>query len=269
MATYKDLSMELKVWIWEHVAAELLSGAHRFRLTQHPKRPGRLVLTPGNDEKQDSSTWRERIRLAKIDGASLYAFTKLLAKMEQGNEVKVVYHDTQRSRRINVAENGVAARVYRGTDLMTFRWNFGTTAGAAYALNTPANRSLFDGITQFGIEIDLIQKGWMHTTKYKPFVCLDCIQVPGHAGVGSVCYAGVLRFLELFKDLKIVYIVFTIKAVDCSSPEIEELKAMNTQPRRQVTDPKKARICQAALDAFQAIRSTFQPLSTNPAPGDR
>ncbi|KAI1757522.1 hypothetical protein F4782DRAFT_546652 [Xylaria castorea] len=246
---YPRLPNELKVMIWEYAFAEWSSGAHRFRLLITPQSSTKLTMRPDNDQKDDASAWRERLAFAKIDACSEYVFGRLQYEAKERNQLKLLYKDTSHNRRRRVEENGVAANIHADTDLVTFRFNYGATQASLALLNHVENREVFAGITQVGIEVEFLQRGWNSTPKYKPFrfQCTHCqlFHPPEHGP------KGVVNFLSWFKDLKVVYIIFTLRCRGQHDLRDSLLDRTSALPRFRADG---RRVNQSALNRFQALQ---------------
>ncbi|KAI0458265.1 hypothetical protein F5B21DRAFT_500527 [Xylaria acuta] len=249
---YPRLPPELKIMIWEYVFEEWSSGAHRFRLTIAPEYPTKLVMRPDKDQKDDASAWRERLALAKTDGWSEDVFNTLQRKAKERNQLKLLHKDTSYSRRRRVEENGVAANIYPETDLVTFRFNYGATQASLAILRSVENQEVFAGITQVGIEVDFLQKGYKSTKKYKPFWFM--CNHGAHNSPGT-CLDGVVKFLRWFKDLKVVYLIFTLRAGD-GHIIVDLLPNCTTVLPRLRADRRRTN--QATLDAFRGLQDIAQ-----------
>ncbi|KAI0554869.1 hypothetical protein F4679DRAFT_240292 [Xylaria curta] len=249
---YPRLPNELKVMVWEYAFVEWSSGAHRFRLLINPQSPTKLVMRPDNDQKDDASAWRERLTLAKIDSCSEYVFSKLQREAKQRNQLKLLYKDTSYRRRRRVEENGVAANICADTDLVTFRFNYGTTQASLALLSHVENREIFAGITQVGIELDFFWNGYMKTPKYKPFG-FQCAHLGFH--LPGTCPVGAVNFLRWFKDLKTIYIIFILK---CEGKD----ELSNFLSGRTTVFPclcaSRHKVNQSTLDTFQALQDIAQ-----------
>ncbi|KAI0487162.1 hypothetical protein F4859DRAFT_510945 [Xylaria cf. heliscus] len=174
----------------------------------------KLDMRPDDDQGQDASAWRERLALSKMDECSNHVFKMYQHKAEERGQLKLLYKDTARKRRVRVAENGVAATIIADTDLVTFRFNYGITQTSMIMLERGLqNKNIFAGISKVGIEIELLRDGYKHTPRFKPF-WFPCHH--GNAHPPGACWNGVVKFLRWFENLEVVYIIIQITWRDIS-----------------------------------------------------
>ncbi|RYC65902.1 hypothetical protein CHU98_g347 [Xylaria longipes] len=248
---YPRLPNELKAMVWEYAFAEWSSGAHRFQLVICRESRTKLVMRPDKVQKDDASAWRERLALAKTDYCSADVFRRIQCKAEGRNQLKLLCKDRSYIRRRWV-EDGFAAKIHLETDLVTFRFNYGLSDASLALLSPVDNKDLFTGITQVGIEVDLIKTGYFkRNQKTRPFRCL--CRHPAHHYYH--CHIEVAKFLQYFKDLKVVYIIFTLTSA--------HKKRISTFLSSHATVPSRLRahghrVNQLNLDAFQALQDIAQ-----------
>ncbi|KAI1292965.1 hypothetical protein F5Y03DRAFT_400201 [Xylaria venustula] len=229
---YQKLPAELKLMIWAFHFKHWQSGAHRFRLTLHDTRQNRLALKPDLDQWTDVSAWRERNATARVDKYSFDAFHMELEKLPSVLSFCQLPPPGKRSKK----NYGTRALVNDATDLVTFRFNYGTTRGGLNYLNLAANRGVFAGITRIGIEYSFFLQGWVRNSVYMPFQCICQVRTPNY------CPKCIVRFLRFFKDLKTFYLVFPIKesllkkepAILCQSKP-KTSRALERKGKRQLS----------------------------------
>ncbi|KAI3318944.1 hypothetical protein HD806DRAFT_548791 [Xylariaceae sp. AK1471] len=200
---YPRLPAEIKLMIWECAWEDLYPGAHSFRLTVNSKYPTKLILGPDKFQKDDASAWRERRNLAWIDRYSFHIQLKF-----ERNAV-TVYKNTTNNHTVKVEENGAVAMVHAKDDLVTFRFNYGTSLASLTLLTVDANVGTFAGITQIAIERDLLILGCKGPRKYLPFRC-PCDRDIFRRHGEQACKRGIINFLQFFKDLKVLYLIYPL-----------------------------------------------------------
>ncbi|KAI0437851.1 hypothetical protein F4803DRAFT_555630 [Xylaria telfairii] len=250
---YPRLPNELKCKIWEQVFEEWSSGAHRFQLLNDPKSDTKLVMRPSNDQKDDVSAWRERLALSKIDACSCYVFHSRQRDASKRKRLRILYKDTAYSRRIRVEENGVVAMIDTETDLVTFKFSYGTTqASLALLYSTIENKDIFAGITQVGIEMELLTKGHSkQDKKHRPF------GFPCYCRFFRIlgdCHCGAVDFLRWFDDLKVVYIIFTLK----TNTGHEIIESFNRRAELSDLHEGKPKTKQPIPEAFRILQDTAE-----------
>ncbi|KAI1130625.1 hypothetical protein F5Y10DRAFT_235230 [Nemania abortiva] len=194
---YQNLSTEIKLMIWDIIHANRwASGAHRFRLTLNPEDPTRLFVQPDKPQKHDASAWRERYALARIDKYSFDSWLRL------ERHTTLFCTETQRGRRARAERNEISARVGKG-DLTTFLYNYGATQASLALLSPSANREVFAGITQIGVETGYMFRRSSRNSKYSPFSC-GC---DDDRHYWRPCLIGFIQFIRFFKDLQAFYLI--------------------------------------------------------------
>ncbi|RWA04630.1 hypothetical protein EKO27_g10473, partial [Xylaria grammica] len=160
---YPRLPAELKLEIWVEVFKHWSSGVHCFTLTIDPDDRTRLTIQPSGYREDDSSAWRERYALARIDK---YSFDGLL-RFER--RATTLYHDTLHRHTVRVEENGLSAVVDGKTDLITFRYQYGATRASLSFLDFSAHWDIFENITRIGVDYHYYVYGPKKRCKQKPF----------------------------------------------------------------------------------------------------
>ncbi|KAI0965859.1 hypothetical protein F4678DRAFT_467155 [Xylaria arbuscula] len=243
--SYPKLPAELKLMIWACHFKKWESGAHRFRLTIDPIQRDRLALTPDKDQKDDASAWRERNATARVDK---YSFDAFRMKLERLPSVHSLYQFPPAKRR-GLKNYGRDALVNSETDLVTFRFNYGTTRGGLNYLNLGANRDVFAGITRVGVEHEYFWRGWARDRTYKPLQCI-CQNPPS-----DHCPRCMIRFLRYFKDLETLYLICPIKPSTFSEIAAIIYQAIPKTSRRLVKKGKR----EVSLDIFRYLEEKQNP----------
>ncbi|KAI3339584.1 hypothetical protein F4824DRAFT_455886 [Ustulina deusta] len=242
---YPQLPAEVKLRIWKYVFEFWSLGAHRFRLRVDPANPARLILQPTGDQKEDASAWRERHAFARVDEHSFDHFRKLRS------HAATLYRDTKKRRRVKVEENGICALVDLETDLILFRFNYGTSQSSLSLLSVRETSGVFTGITRIAVETEFMFRGFKGTQKFLPFTCI-CLDLDTQPK--SYCVVQMVRFLRFFKNLKEFYIVYPITKTSIHEPMLREA-VPDKLPELTCTKPG---VSQAALNVFRYLQEIAQ-----------
>ncbi|KAI0418896.1 hypothetical protein F5X98DRAFT_95919 [Xylaria grammica] len=242
---YPLLPAEMKLEIWVEVFKHWSSGVHCFTLTIDPDDRTRLTIQPSGYREDDSSAWRERYALARIDK---YSFDGLL-RFER--RATTLYHDTLRRHTVRVEENGLSAVVDGKTDLITFRYQYGATRASLSFLDFSAHWDIFANITRIGVDYGYFIFGPRKHCKQKPFACM-CPNI-NHSEVN--CKRSWIRFIQAFKNLEVFYLIVPLIRRQIR-PDLDPVKSLPLElPRLR---PSGHGVTQDGLDVFRRLQEIAQ-----------
>ncbi|KAJ2991149.1 hypothetical protein NUW58_g2629 [Xylaria curta] len=247
---YPRLPVELKLMVWVYVFEALPPGAHRFRLLPDPNNEHKLIVRPDKDQKEDASAWRQRRALARTDK---YALDGLL-RFER--RATLLYTDTAHRRTVRKEENGITAMIDGGIDLVTFRFNYGTSRVSLTLLQPSQNAETFAGITQIGVELSFFGVGSVPSYKFRPFA-YPCT----HNNVCGAffCCEGMIRFIRFFKDLKMFYLIVPLTLQNLNGgPNSLYGRPLRPHLRASASGGARTRMTQVSLNVFNMIKEAAQ-----------